>query len=184
LRNELITTKKIFNTLPWKSLSFLFILPLLNNSGYEQETPADTLKQLFSQYDIIVQNAARSWLSKNHVRALDGFYLAGEFITDHMPSPGDSFAWEGCRVLKTYSIVMARLVEIDMVQISKKKQEAVRLSVQAREWALILDDLSDIWEKNKTEHSEERNLRKRWLKRIRAAIEQVKMKHAEIILQD
>lgn len=128
------------------------------------------------EFEFKMNKAAENWLNQNYGRALDGFYDARDFLTSNMPVPSENYAWEWCRALKTYVIVLARLVEYDMYKSQNQEALSSRVMKQAVEWAQILELQAKDWIALKTNDPILTANREKWIKRFYAAIQRVKKK--------
>jgi len=149
---------------------FYFVFSFLVwSKGFTQES---NFSKVVSQYETVMQSAARNWVKKKYTRALDDFFLAREVISKNMPNPSESFAWHGSCALKTYTVVMARMVEIDIYRAERDEETVRKITQQAHTWAEILNEQANVWEKVKSQNAAETSLRTRWLSRFQKAIRQ------------
>ena len=130
----------------------------------------DSFYNVVSNYEEKMDLAAKSWLNKNYSRALDGFYAARELLSKNMPTPLDPYGWGWCRSMKTYTVVLARMVEVDLYRSKGEVDLVSQIAVQALEWARVLKEQASAWLRFKAQSPEEILIRNRWLKRFRTAI--------------
>ena len=163
-------------------LMFVFVLlghPL--GDGFAQNTH---FVQVVSRYAERMQQAARSWLNKNYARALDGFYSARELLSENMPSPTDSYAWNGCCALKTYAVVLARMVEIDLYLSQGQTELAESVVEQVEEWTEILEEQMNGWSKVEGLSSLEEALRSHWMEHFERVILQAKQVSDRVVQEE
>ena len=72
--------------------------------------------------------------------------------------------------MKTYTVVLARMVEVDLYQSKGEDNLVIQIAEQALEWARVLKEQASAWLRFKAQSPEEISLRSRWLKRFRTAI--------------
>ncbi|MFH1943376.1 MAG: hypothetical protein ABIL68_14840 [bacterium] len=161
-------------------------LPLrscFNSAPYEENSKTTflhCLAQEVSFYGIVPQyeqkmnDAARSWMNKNYSRALDGFFSAKALLTKHMPTPLDPYGWHWCQAMQTYTVVLERMVEVDMYRIEGKEDFVRKMAEQAMEWAETLKKQAGAWMKVQVQDPTESTLRKQWIQRFLKAVNQAK----------
>jgi len=152
-------------------LLLIFFLVLWEPSVAQE----DSFDRMVFQYEEKMQQAATSWVKKNHTRALDGFYAAREWLSEKMPSAMNDYEWSGWQAMKTYSVVLARLVEGDLYHREGRFNMVDRVSEQALEWAEILKEQTDAWSKVRVRTPTEESIRKKWVGRFRSAIRQAQI---------
>jgi hypothetical protein len=136
--------------------------------------PQDTFYSILPEFESKMAQAAISWKKGNYSRALDGFLLARDLISLHMPTPIDAYGWNWSRSLKTYTIVLARLVELDLIVKSGKTELLEETRHQAVEWGDVLQVQAMDWRKVESQNEEEKTIRNRWIGRYVQAIRQVR----------
>lgn len=156
---------------------FLVLLVLTGQTIAQQNSFDDVL----SKYEEKIQQAARSWIKKNYARALDGFTSARELLSDNMPPSSDTYAWEEARALKTYTVVLARLTEIDFYRNRGRTDQVIHVAKQAQEWAEVLNEQANDWAEVETQDLEEASSRVRWIKRFLKAIRQTNKVCQEVL---
>lgn len=129
--------------------------------------------QVMIYYEQTVQQAARNWLRHNYTGALDGFYSARELLLYHMPLPSDVYSWNTFFSLKIYTVLLTRLVEIELHQKENQIKLEEEVSKQARDWAIVLEEQMKIWKELKSPSVEDEKMRQKWMKRFRAVIQKV-----------
>ena len=103
-------------------------------------------------------------------RALDELYAARDLLTDHTPSPAETYDWSWCKALKMYCIGLARLVERDWYASQKQSDLQAQVSSQAIEWAGVLTSQAQDWYAVECADEIRRQSRDQWLRRFQAAI--------------
>lgn len=133
-----------------------------------------------SFYDVLpvfekrLSQAVVSWKNGNHSRARDGFYQARDLLSEHMPTPMDAYGWNWSRSLKTYAIVLARLVELESIKRKDAGQQMRRMRDQAMEWADVLQQQAMEWRVIKVSGGAEARTRQIWINRYVQAIRRVR----------
>ncbi len=133
----------------------------------------NTTEDWISEYEVVLKEAAKGWRNKDYARALDGFSSAQTILKNHMPSPTEVFEWKMCLALRTYTLLLTRLVEIDIYSDEKNTARVAELVNQARDWAVILKKQSKEWTTVKVEDPDRSSFRKRWLDRFSKAVDHV-----------
>ena len=147
----------------------VLILLVLTGETIAQKHSFD---DVLSRYEEKMEQAARKWIEKDYARALDGFTSARVLLSDNMPPSTDMYAWEQARALKTYTVVLARLTEVDFYRRRDQEDQVVQVAEQAREWAEVLNEQADGWAEVDTQDMEEASSRVRWIRRFLTAIRQ------------
>ncbi|NQT25428.1 hypothetical protein HQ585_08735 [candidate division KSB1 bacterium] len=125
-------------------------------------------------YETQMRTSAEDWLAHRYAHALDGFLSSRDIIREYMPSLEEDFEWQTASVFTSYSMLLARLVEIDMHRSQGDDQLISSLSDQSHEWADCLQEQASTWAKLKVQSLDEMQFRNRWLNRITLAIQRVK----------
>lgn len=131
----------------------------------------DALDAMSSAFEKKLETAADDWLAHRYARALDGFLASRDIIRQYMPSLAEEFEWQSASVLTSYSILLARLVEIDMRRLEGNDQWVASLTDQSHEWADRLQDQTSAWSDLKVQSLHQMKLRNRWLNRITLVIQ-------------
>lgn len=134
----------------------------------------DALMSMTGAFEKQVQHAAGDWLEGRHARALDGFLASRDIVRKHMPSLKEDFDWQTASVLMSYSMLLARLVEIDLHVSRGESHMTDALTVQSREWAERLRAEAAAWTDISVRSLDKMELRNRWLARITRAIQNTK----------
>lgn len=129
---------------------------------------------LIKIYEKSMQRSAHQWIEKNYAKALDGLYRTSDYLSKHMPPPEQRYNWSGCIALKTYTIVIARLVEEDMYLLQNQEKMVSLTRMQAKKWADLLDVQSKAWNNVNTSTVPEDSLRKIWINRFNTVIKQTR----------
>jgi len=153
-------------------LRTLFLLIFFLVLGEPSVAQQESFNRVVFQYEEKMQQAATSWVKKNHTRALDGFYAAREWLSENMPSAMNDYEWAGWQAMKTYSVVLARFVEGDLYRREGRFDMVDRVSEQALEWAENLKEQADAWSKVRARTPTEESMREKWVGRFRSAIRQ------------
>ena len=134
-----------------------------------------------SFYDVLptfkrrMSQAVVCWKNGNYSRARDTFYSARELISEHMPTPMDTYGWNWSRSLKTYTIVLARLVELEVIADQNNDSMMVRMNDQVMEWADVLHQQAMEWKAVRVKNDVEEETRSIWLSRYIQAIRRVRI---------
>ena len=134
----------------------------------------DALDAMSSAFEKQIHASAKDWLAHRYARALDGFLDSRDLIRQSMPSLKDDFEWQTASVFTSYSLLLARLVEIDMHEAEGNGQIIPSLTYQSHEWADRLQEQAATWADLRVQSLEQMQLRNRWLNRITLAIQRAK----------
>lgn len=134
----------------------------------------NTLDAMSAAFEKQMKLAAEEWLSNHYARALDGFLSSRNIIREYMPSLEAEFEWQTASVFTSYSMLLARLVEIDMHRSEGEDQMTASLAEQSEEWADHLQSQASAWAELKVHSLDQMQFRNRWLNRITLAIQRAK----------
>lgn len=151
-------------------LKILLLLAIYVAPGIRVQAQEDIFNRTVSQYEGKMDDAAKSWLNKDYGRALDSFYSANAFLSKNKPLPSDVYAWTGCRALKTYAVVLARMVEFDLYLNQDQNELVDEVAKQVMNWSEILKEQVYQWAQVETHSEADSLLRIRWTKRFHSAI--------------
>ena len=132
------------------------------------------------QYQAVMDGAAKSWVQRDYAKALDGLSSARSLLSYNMPLPTEIFQWRMYRTLKTYALLLTRLVELDMYITKKDAQKVFNLAAQAQEWADNLDNQKRDWQRAKARSDDELLLRKTWVERFESAIDRARLMYRRL----
>jgi hypothetical protein len=150
-----------------RTITTLFLLVLFVWQGCQAQTD---IKPIVEAFEVRMQKAARLWLDGKYFEAIDGFNSAKEWIDERLPSPSNPYPWLCATTLKTYALLMIRLVQSAYYK-SENRMVQYRESVkQAENWSTRLKRQIEMWEVVQPANSEEYTLREAWKKRIQLAI--------------
>jgi len=133
----------------------------------------NSFEKIVSSYQKKMDEAARSWLKKDYARALDSFYSADQLLSENMVSPSETYAWNGLRTLKTYTLVLIRLIQIDLYRSQDQNNLLASIVKQASDWAALLREEANVWGRVKIADPHAVILRMHWMKRCEAAVRRV-----------
>ena len=139
-------------------------------TGLPQSQPVES-DEWIKQLKAVMDGVAKSWVQKDYAKALDGLTSARSLLSYNMPFPTDIYAWRMYRALKTYTLVITRLIEVDLYIERKDMQRVIQLATQAQEWADALDGQGQDWERVVTQNHDEIYLRAEWLDRFEKSID-------------
>ena len=139
-------------------------------TGLPQSQPVES-DEWIKQFKAVMDGVAKSWVQKDYAKALDGLTSARSLLSYNMPFPTDIYAWRMYRALKTYTLVMTRLIEVDLYIERKDMQRVIQLATQAQEWADALKDQGEDWNRVFTQNQDEIFLRTEWLDRFEKSID-------------
>ncbi len=165
-----IQNSKIFSKISIHFWTVVLCVSLLWLNGEKALGQQDSFEKIVSSYQEKMQEAARSWLKKHYAIALDGFYSADQLLSKNMVSPSETYTWNGLRTLKTYTLVLIRLVQIDLYRSQDQNKLLASIVKQASDWAELLKEEVDAWRKVKITDPDAVVLRMRWMRRCQAAI--------------
>jgi hypothetical protein len=149
----------------------MFVSPA--EGGYAQETPY-VPDEWISQYESVMNGVAASWANNDFAKALDGLSSARTVLSFNMPLPTEIFVWRMYRTLKTYTIVLTRLVELEVAIQSKDLPKVKRLILQVEDWAEVLEDQARDWRRIEIQNRGMIAFRERWLVRFKEALDRVR----------
>ena len=159
----------ILNKFLFVSCIFIFWI----TGGYAQDTPY-VPDEWISQYESVMNGVAACWANNDFAKALDGLSSARKILSFNMPLPTEIFAWRMYRTLKTYTIVLTRLVELEVAIQSKDLPKVKRLTLQVEDWAEVLEDQARDWRKIEIQNRGMITFRERWLVRFKEALDRVR----------
>jgi len=154
-----------------KARLFLFFCWILAGRLQSQQMLSDAW---IKQYKAVMDGVAKSWVQKDYAKALDGLNSARSLLSYNMPFPTDIYAWRMVRALKTYTLVMTRLIEVDLYIQRKDSERVIQLSTQAQEWANTLNEQGEDWNRVFTQNQDEIFLRVEWLDRFNKSIDRAR----------
>ena len=129
-----------------------------------------SIHEMLSLYQKTMDQSAEQWLEKKYAKAKDGLYRAEDMISDNMPSPSNSYEWTGCCALKTYTLLLVRMVEVDQHCKEDQSKLCKELMRQAMHWSDVLIDQARTWYQTKPSRPDVLSSRTQWLKRFQSAI--------------
>ncbi len=148
----------------------MLLAPAVSRAGGE---PAwDELYPLLEKYEAGMQQAAQDWLAQKYLAAIDGFNLSRKLLDDNLPPPSERFAWECFSTLKSYSLMLMRLVQADYFRAKGEEARRTQTLRQARQWAGNLQQDAETWKKAVCRDPRESRLRQKWLTRAERAAAQ------------
>ena len=154
--------------IPWFSVIIFACLFLVFKSA-----PTNTTEDWISDYEVVLKEAAKDWRNKDYARALDGFSSAQIILKNHVPVPSEVFEWKMFLALRAYTLLLARLVEIDIYDDEENTERVTELVNQATDWADVLKKQSKEWAMVNVEDPDRSSFRKRWLDRFSKAVNHV-----------
>ncbi len=128
------------------------------------------MDETLSLYEKKMNQSAKQWLEKDYAKAKDGFNQAQNILSDNMPLPSDSYVWAGFCALKTYTLLLIRMVDVDQNCGENPSELCQELIGQAIHWSDVLIDQARTWNQTKPSRPDEVSSRTRWLKRFQSAI--------------
>lgn len=182
LRERLKMVKKAIHTMA-KSFRYPVLLVPLVLAG-QTIAQQNSFDDVLSEYEEKMDQAARNWIQKNYAKALDGFTSARELLSDNMPPSTETYEWEEARTLKTYTVVLARLTEVDFYRERGRIDQVIHVAKQAQEWSEVLNEQANGWAEVYTPDLEEASSRVRWIKRFLTAIRQTNRVCQEVLLEE
>ena len=129
-----------------------------------------SIHEMLSLYQKTMDQSAEQWLQKKYAKAKDGFYQAEDMLSDNMPSPSNSYEWTGCCALKTYTLLLVRMVEVDQHCKEDQSKLCNELVKQAMRWSDVLIDQTRAWNQIEPSRPDELPSRLEWMKRFQSAI--------------
>jgi hypothetical protein len=151
-------------------LKFLSAL-LFVYSGLHAQEP---IQKWIPAYEKEMVEAVKSWTNKQYGSALDHMRSARELIAQNIPSPSDSYYWHASCSMKTYALLLIRLVELDIDEQEGKTESTHRTVRQVLEWGEKLKEQARDWASIKVESPSAQQLRETWLRRYLGALNRVK----------
>lgn len=133
------------------------------------QTEMDIREMLF-RYQKKMDESAELWLQKKYAKAKDGFHQAEDILLDHMPPPSQAYVWSGWCALKTYTLLLVRLVEVDQYCGDAPSKLCEELTGQAIHWSDVLIDQTRAWNEVEPSQPDELPSRLQWMKRFQSAI--------------
>lgn len=149
--------------------AFFVILTLIPIRAFPQSA---SFAVAVRTYEDRMNQAAKSWMNKGYGRAVDWFRSAHEVLSEHKPSPSDIYSWRWCMALASYTKLMERLVEIEMVEDESNSDLKMQLCRQAHQWAETLAKRIDEWDEVSNLDLSWIAVRSRWKKRFEPAMRQ------------
>ncbi|MBN2029174.1 hypothetical protein JW824_02920 [bacterium] len=128
------------------------------------------MAEALSLYEGKMNQSAKQWLDKDFAKAKDGFNQAQDILSDNMPPPSDSYMWAGFCALKTYTLLLIRMVEVDQHCGENQSELCKELVSQAIHWSYVLIDQARTWNQTQPSRPDGLPSRTQWLKRFQSAI--------------
>ncbi len=129
---------------------------------------------IVKRFEAVMQKSAQEWRKKNFPRAIDNCSVAEKIISSNMPSPLMLFEWRGCMALRTYAVLVSKMIEVDLLISREEKSLAEERIKQIRRWGRLLGEQMNEWRKSPVEDETKRLLRRRWIGYLASCV-----KHAE-----
>ena len=133
-----------------------------------------SVEDWMSAYEREMGGAVQSWKDGQFGSALDRMRTARDLIGKNIPQPSDEFRWHASRSIKTYTLLLIRLVEFEMSEKDKKSESAQQSVRQIYKWGEKLIEQAKVWGSVEAESDENEQLRKNWFRRYRTALDRVK----------
>lgn len=130
--------------------------------------------QVILKYEEGMQKAAKLWMNKSFAMALDEFQENHDVLADNMPEPTDRYRWGAFLALKTYTIMLSRMVEAEMYSYEGQSDLLEPVVGQTHTWSSLLVEQATTWKKIEVELPDQRIFRNRWLKRFARAIQKAR----------
>jgi hypothetical protein len=133
-----------------------------------------SLQEWVSIYEHEMEQGVLLWKNKQYGGALDRLHTAQTVITENMPLPAEHFKWYAGLSMKTYVLVLIRMIELEMKE-KEENPEAVRnRTIQICEWGEKLQDQAKSWRLVENVSPPDSVLRETWIRRYLAALKRVK----------
>ncbi len=148
-----------------------FILIVLIGLGYGcVYAQQNDVNEVLSLYEKRMNESAENWLQREYGKALDSFQSAEDLLSINMPSPSNVYLWSEFRTLKTYTLLLARFVEVDQNCGESQSELCKEVIEQAVHWSEVLIKQARTWNQIEITRSDELLSRLRWMKRFESAI--------------
>jgi len=130
----------------------------------------NALDSMTAAFEKQMRASADDWMAQRYARALDGFLAARDIVRRYMPELKEDFEWQTASVFTSYSMLLARMVEIEMHEAEGNGRMTPSLTSQSLEWAERLQEQALTWADLHVQSLEQMQFRNRWLNRITLAI--------------
>jgi hypothetical protein len=154
----------------WISVLCLVLLTADVVSSNPKSVQAVRFETLEKEFESRMQRAAECWLKKQYSKALDQFYSGRDDLSENMPAPSNKFEWSACLALKTYAVLLARMVEADLLKSQRLDDMIPSVGRQIEDWKKILRDQSDEWTRLNSAAPWEEAVRSKWIRRFRSVL--------------
>ncbi|MCJ7813348.1 hypothetical protein MUP95_08555 [bacterium] len=133
-------------------------------------TQQNDFYEVLSLYEKRMNQSAENWLQEEYGKALDSFHSATDLLSANMPSPSNMYFWSEFCALKTYTLLLTRMVEVDQHCSEGQSELCKEVIEQALSWSDILKEQTGIWIQIDTSRSDDFFSRLLWIKRFESAI--------------
>jgi hypothetical protein len=153
-------------------ISVFWLILLATEVAFSSPKSIQTIRfeTLEKEFESIMQRAAECWLKKQYSKALDQFYSGRDNLSGSMPDPSNKYAWSACLAFKTYAVLLARMVEADLLKSQRLDDMIPSVVRQIDDWKKILRDQGDEWTRLNSASPWEESVRSKWIRRFRSVL--------------
>ena len=150
------------------SLIILFLFGVISASA--QVKP---FHEWVSDYEKEMVRAVGLWKKNEYGSAMDRLRSARDIVSENIPKPTDYFKWYASVSMKTYALVLIRMIEIEVVKKEEMSGGAEERITQMVEWGEKLKDQARAWSLVEDVSPADSAMRETWIRRYVAVLKRV-----------
>lgn len=126
-----------------------------------------------SSYEQEMVHGVGLWKKGEYGSALDRLRAARDIVTANIPKPTEYYKWYAGLSMKTYALVLIRMIEMEVEEQEGKSEAVLNRTTQIYEWGEKLKEQAKAWILVEDVSPPDSLLRETWIRRYLAVLKRV-----------